>query len=139
MAAKDGAQQIGGAILAVELDETHPLAFGIRGGRVGLLKRGTTILKAPWDNPFTVAGAYAESPLISGYLPEGFAGKIADTPSILAVPKGEGVVVAFADAPAFRAVWWVSQRLLANAISFGNVIDTPRGNYGPASNDRAKR
>jgi hypothetical protein len=139
MAAKDGAQQIGGAILAVELDETHPLAFGIRSGRVGLLKRGTTILKAPWDNPFTVAGAYAESPLISGYLPEGFAGKIADTPSILAVPKGEGVVVAFADAPAFRAVWWVSQRLLANAISFGNVIDTPRGTYGPASNDRAER
>ncbi len=139
MAAQDGAQQVGGAILAVELDETHPLAFGIRGARVGMLKRGTTLLKAPWDNPFTVAGAYASAPLRSGYLPEGFADRISDTPSILAVPRGEGVIVAFADAPAFRAVWWVSQRLLANAISFGSVIDAPRGRYGPGSTDRPRR
>ncbi len=136
MAAKDGAQQVGGAILSVQLDETHPLAFGIRGGRIGMMKRGTTVLKAPWDNPFTVAGAYAESPLRSGYLPEGFAEQLSDTPAILAVPMGEGAIVAFADAPAFRAVWWSSQRLLANAISFGSVIDTPRGRYGPAKQDR---
>jgi hypothetical protein len=135
MAAKDGAQQVGGAILSVRLDETHPLAFGIRGGRIGVMKRGTTVLKAPWDNPFTVAGAYADSPLLSGYLPEGFAADIADTPAILAVPKDEGVIVAFADAPAFRAVWWSSQRILANAISFGNVIDTPQGIYGPGDKD----
>lgn len=130
MAAQDGAQQVGGAIVSVQLDETHPLAFGIRGARVGMMKRGTTLLKAPWDNPFTVAGAYADSPLRSGYLPDGFAEKIADSPAILAVPRGEGAVVAFADAPAFRAIWWVSQRLLANAISFGSVIDAPRGTYG---------
>jgi hypothetical protein len=136
MAAKDGAQQVGGAILSVELDETHPLAFGIRGGNIGVMKRGTTVLKAPWENPFTVAGAYAEAPLRSGYLPEGFAEKLGGTPAILAVPRGEGVIIAFADAPAFRAVWWVSQRLLANAISFGSVIDTPEGKYGPQRKDR---
>ncbi len=136
MAERDGAQQIGGAILAVQLDETHPLAFGIRGGTVGVMKRGTTILKAPWDNPFTVAGAYAAAPLLSGYLPDGFSDKLADTPAVLAVPKGEGVIIAFADAPAFRAVWWSSQRLLANAISFGSVIDAPLGTYGPGRETR---
>ena len=131
MAARDGAQQVGGAILSVDLDESHPLSFGVRSTTVGLMRRGTTVLKAPWENPFTVAAAYSEEPLRSGYLPEGFADTIAGTPAVLAVPKGEGVVIAFADAPAFRAVWWVGQRLLANAISFGSVIDTPEGKYGP--------
>lgn len=139
MAARDGAQQVGGAILSVRLDETHPLAFGIRDGRIGMLKRGTTLLKAPWDNPFTVTGAYSDSPLLSGYLPEEFAEKLGGSPAILAVPSGEGVIVAFADAPAFRAAWWVSQRLLANAISFASVIDTPSGKYGPAAEDRPRR
>ena len=73
--------------------------------------------------------------LVSGYLPEGMADALEDEPAILAVPMGEGVVVAFADAPAFRAVWWVSQRLLSNAISFGSVIDAPRGKYGPTRKD----
>jgi hypothetical protein len=139
MAARDGAQQVGGAILRVTLDESHPLSFGIRADTVGLMKRGTTVLKAPWDNPFTVAGAYAADPLASGYLPEGFADTLSGTPAILAVPKGEGVVIAFADAPAFRAVWWVGQRLLANAISFGSVIDTPDGKYGPVNKATGRR
>ena len=139
MADQDGSRQVGGAIVAVELDETHPLSFGIRSSRLGLLKRGNTILKAPWDNPFTVAAAYTESPLVSGYLPNGFAEQIGDSPAILVVPREEGVIVAFADAPAFRAVWWVSQRLLANAISFGTVIDTPTARYGPGSKDRPGR
>ena len=139
MAARDGAQTVGGAILTVTLDQSHPLSFGIRDSTVGLLKRGTTVLKAPWENPFSVAGTYSESPLAAGYLPEGFADTIAGTPAILAMPQGEGVIVAFADAPAFRAVWWVGQRLLANAVSFGSVIDTPSGRYGPEAKTGARR
>jgi hypothetical protein len=136
MAAKDGAQQVGGAILEVELDPTNPLAFGIAGDSVALMRRGRVALKAPWNNPFTVAGAYSDSPLVSGYLPDGYADAIADQPAILAVPRGEGLVVAFADAPSFRAVWWVGERLLTNAISFGGAIRAPRGKYGPADSER---
>jgi len=131
MAARDDAQQVGGAILKVTLDESHPLSFGIRTGAVGLMRRGTTVLRAPWDNPFTVVGAYAEDPIDLGYLPDGLADTLGGTPAILAVPKGEGVIIAFADGPAFRGVWWVGQRLLSNAISFGSVIDAPEGRYGP--------
>jgi hypothetical protein len=129
MAKDDGAQQVGGAILEVELDSSHPLAFGIAGDTISLMRRGRTELKAPWNNPFTVVGAYSESPRLSGYLPEGYAGEIAGQPAILAVPRGEGVFVAFADAPAFRSVWWVGQRLISNAVSFGSVIRAPNGQY----------
>lgn len=135
MAARDGAQQVGGAIVRVNLDESNPLAFGIAQTSIGLMKRGTVVLKAPRDNPFTVAGAYAEEPLLSGYLPQAFAAELRGTPAILTLPKGEGVVIAFADAPAFRAVWWVGQRLLSNAVSFGSVIRAPSGTYGPARKD----
>jgi hypothetical protein len=132
MADRDGAQQIGGAILEVDLDPTHPLAFGIDRERIGLLRRGRHPLAAPADNPFTVVGAYTDAPRLSGYLPEDFAGEVAGAPAILAVPVGEGAVIAFADAPAFRGVWWVGQRLLANAIAFGAIIEAPRGDYGAA-------
>jgi len=135
MAAKDGARQVGGAILEVSLDQTHPLSFGIASQSVGLMRRGKVRLKAPWNNPFTVAGAYTGAPLLSGYLPEGYEESIADSPAILAVPKGEGVIIAFADAPAFRAVWWVGQRLISNAISFGSVIRAPSGSYGAAEEE----
>ena len=133
MAARDDTQQVGGAILRVTLDESHPLSFGIRSGTIGLMRRGTTVLRAPWDNPFTVVGEYAEAPIDLGHLPEDLADSLDGTPAILAVPKGEGVIIAFADGPAFRGVWWVGQRLLANAISFGNVIEAPAGRYGSDS------
>jgi hypothetical protein len=136
MAAQDGARQIGGAILEVELDRTHPIAFGVARDAIGLMRQGRVTLKAPWNNPFTVVGAYGDKPLVSGYLPEGYAEEIANQPAILAVPKGEGVIVAFADAPAFRGVWWVGERLLSNAISFGSVIRGPRARYGPADAKR---
>jgi hypothetical protein len=126
MAARDGARQIGGAVLEVELDESHPLAFGIDASSVGLLRRGLAELVAPPGNPFTVAGRYSASPLVDGYLPEGYADEIAGAPAILAVPRGEGVIIAFADDPGFRAVWWVGQRLLSNAVAFGEIIRAPR-------------
>jgi hypothetical protein len=139
MADRDGAQRVGGAIVEVVLDETHPLAFGIARQRVGLMKRGKVSLKAPWNNPFTVVGAYAREPLLSGYLPAGYDTEIGGTPAILAVPKGKGVIIAFADAPAFRAVWWVGQRLLSNAISFGSIIRAPSGKYGGGSDKEEER
>jgi hypothetical protein len=131
MAQEDGARQVGGAVLEVELDRTHPLAFGLRDGRVALMRRGRTELKAPARNPFTVAGAYTSSPLVDGYLPPGYEEGIAGRPAVLAVPRGDGVIIAFADDPAFRAVWWVGQRLLSNAVAFGAIIGPPEAGYGP--------
>ncbi|MGD8829701.1 MAG: M14 family zinc carboxypeptidase, partial [Pseudomonadales bacterium] len=130
MASRDNAQRVGGAIVDVKLDQTHPLSFGIASAHVGLMKRGRVALKAPFSNPFTVVGAYGDEPLLSGYLPEDYREHIVDSPAILAVPRGSGVIIAFADAPAFRGAWWVGERLLANAVSFGSVIRAPVGHYG---------
>ena len=94
------------------------------------MKRGRVALKAPFGNPFTVVGAYGAKPLLSGYLPEDYTRHIVDSPAILAVPRGAGVIIAFADMPAFRSAWWVGERLLSNAVSFGSVIRPPAGHYG---------
>jgi len=37
--------------------------------------------------------------------------------------------VAFADDPSFRAIWWVGQRLLSNAVAFGGIIRAPEEVY----------
>ncbi|MGE0621015.1 MAG: M14 family zinc carboxypeptidase [Pseudomonadales bacterium] len=130
MASRDSAQRVGGAIVDVTLDRTHPLTFGIASDHIGLMKRGRVALKAPFGNPFTVVGAYGAKPLLSGYLPEDYTRHIVDSPAILAVPRGAGVIIAFADMPAFRSAWWVGERLLSNAVSFGSVIRPPAGRYG---------
>lgn len=130
MASRDTAQRVGGAIVSVNLDQTHPLTFGIASARIGLMKRGRVALKAPYANPFTVVGAYGGKPLLSGYLPEDYTQHIVDSPAILAVPRGQGVIIAFADMPAFRSAWWVGERLLSNAVSFGSIIRAPDGRYG---------
>jgi hypothetical protein len=129
MADRDGALQIGGSVLAVELDRTHPLAYGIALERIGLMRRGRIDLAFPEDDPFATVGVYPEAPLLNGYLPDGYDEELAGRPAILAVPRGDGLVVAFADDPAFRAVWWVGQRLVANAIAFGEIVRAPREEY----------
>lgn len=126
MASSEGAEQVGGAVLEVELDATHPLAFGIDLPSIGLMRRGRTDLLAPAGNPFTVAASYSSAPLLDGYLPDGYESELAGEAAILAVPQGNGVIVAFADDPAFRAVWWVGQRLISNAVAFAEVIRAPR-------------
>ena len=129
MADHDGALQLGGSVLAVDLDRTHPLAYGIELERIGLMRRGRIDLAFPEHDPFATVGVYPEAPLLNGYLPEGYAAEIAGRPAVLALPRGEGLVVAFADDPAFRAVWWVGQRMVANAIAFGEIVRAPREEY----------
>ena len=129
MAARDGARQIGGAVLEIDLDRSHPLGFGIHLDSIGLLRRGRISLAAPGENPFAAVGVYSNSPLVNGYLPEGYADEVAGKPAIVAVPRGRWLIIGFADDPGFRAVWWVGQRLLSNAVAFGEVVRAPREKY----------
>lgn len=112
------------AVLAVELDAGNPLSFGIRDASIGLVRRGPVTLTAP-DGAFTVVGAYGAEPLLNGTLPEDAAASLEGRPAILAVPRGRGAIIAFAEDPAYRGVWWVGQRLLSNAVAFGSLIHAP--------------
>ena len=65
---------------------------------------------------------YASEPLISGYVsPENLAA-LAGSAVVTAVRRGEGVVIRIVDDPAFRGIWYGTEKLLANALFFGPAI-----------------
>jgi hypothetical protein len=89
------------------------------------MHRVPVTLAAPPDAEFTVAGTYAEEPLLNGSLSPEAVAALEHEPALVAVPRGRGAIIAFADDPAFLGVWWVGQRLLSNAVAFGGIVRAP--------------
>ncbi len=113
---------VGGAIFRAQLDRTHPMGFGFVSDEVALFRNWTETLPDPKD-PYGQFARYAEGPLVCGYASERNCSKIAKTPAAFAARQGRGVVILFADHPNFRGFWLGTQRFIANALFFGDLID----------------
>ena len=117
-----GAQYIGGAIFDVELDATHPLAYGMqdpgdaRGRADAKLFRQQTNFYKPSETPGATVGRYAAQPLASGYLSTPRARQAAGTAAVVSHNYGRGKVVLFFDQPVFRGFFRGSERLWLNAL-----------------------
>ena len=109
-----GAQVIGGAILNVELDETHPLAYGI-GDELPMFRQHTRFFK-PSEKPGATIGKYADNPLASGYLSRERKKQASGMASVVESRIGRGRVILFFDNPNFRAFWRGSERVWLNGI-----------------------
>lgn len=116
------AQVIGGSIFHVDLDLTHPLAYGYDRAQLPMLRNSTRFLE-PSDNPYINVGVYdEEEPRLSGYVSEENLEASAGTASILADTVGSGEVILFTDNPSFRAFFFGSSRLIANSLFFNGAI-----------------
>ena len=62
-----GAQVIGGSIFEVEMDLTHPLAYGFVDNKLPVFRNTTLFLKRS-ANPYSQPFVYTDSPLLSGYI-----------------------------------------------------------------------
>ena len=113
-------RRISGAIFKTTVDNTHPLAFGIR-QELPIFRNHTEKMK-PSKKPGANLAVYANNPLISGYLPGDQKGKIDRTASIIARRSGSGSVILFLDNPVFRGHWWGTSRLFLNSVFFGNLF-----------------
>ena len=116
---------IGGSALAVELDISHPLAFGYQRSELVLMRRGTQRLR-PIDNAYAVAAVYTDEVLASGFLSERNRERLAATPALIASRHGRGVVVRMPDDYLFRGYWLGTERLFANALFFSRIVDPTR-------------
>lgn len=115
------AETVSGAIFRLELDVTHPLAFGLGAPELPVF-RDSTLLLAASANPFENVARYADRPLISGYASERRAKEIAGTAAVTATRLGEGTVIRFADDLNFRGFWLGTQKMYLNALFFGGMI-----------------
>ncbi len=120
------AQLISGAIFEVDLDLTHPLAYGYSRPTLPVFRNREVVLK-PESDPYVTVAAYRREPLLSGYVSGENLEKLRGTPALTARREGKGVVVRMVDDPSFRAFWYGTDKLLMNAIFFAPILeDTSR-------------
>lgn len=102
-----------GAVVGVELDDTHPLSFGI-GGRYYSLKTGTDAY-AYLEKGNTV-GRLREDAFVSGFIGAEARQKISETLIFGVQPLGKGSVVYLVDNPLYRGFWEEGKLLMANVL-----------------------
>ncbi|MBT8321640.1 MAG: zinc carboxypeptidase [Eudoraea sp.] len=116
-----GAQVTGGAIFEARQDRSHPVNFGYKNTRISLF-RNTNIYLEPENNSYDNPIQYTNSPLQSGYISEEKLKLIRNSVPFKANRLGKGRVLLFTDNTNFRAFWYGTNKLLMNAIFFGNMM-----------------
>ena len=114
--------RINGGIFLSDLDTSNPLAFGLSQRINYLVKTGTTLFQ-PSKNKYATVAKYIADPYVSGYVSQDNIHKISQSASILVEKKGQGTIVLFADDPTYRSYWHGTDRLLINALFFGEEIN----------------
>lgn len=116
-----GAQVIGGSIFNAHLDVTNPLGYGYRSADMHVFRSTTSFLQKT-TNSFATPLYLTNDPLASGYISDENLERIGDTASIVVSGYGGGRVISLIDNPNFRAFWYGTNKLFANAVFFGRNI-----------------
>ena len=117
-----GAGVIGGSIFNAKLDLTHPMAYGFNREDMTLFRNNTLFIQKG-ENPYSTPVYYSEDdPLASGYSNDENLELIKGSGAVVVSGFGGGKVIAMTDNPNFRAFWYGTNKLFANAIFFGNTI-----------------
>ena len=114
-----GAQYIGGAIFQTTLDRSHPIAFGYKNKNLPVFRNTTLFIEADknsYNNPIK----YTASPLLSGYISLPNLELLKNTVPFKKAKLGRGNVLYFTDNTNFRAFWYGTNKLLMNAVFFGD-------------------
>lgn len=122
-----GAQVIGGAIFNTKLDLTHPMGYGFNDDDLTVF-RNSTIFMNKGENLYSTPVYYTDSPLASGYISEENEERLKGSAAVVISRIGSGRVVAMTDNPNFRAFWYGTNKLFANAVFFGHTISGSTAN-----------
>ncbi|MES1242040.1 MAG: M14 family metallopeptidase [Acidobacteriota bacterium] len=107
-----------GAVLATEMQPSHPLTLGLRNSPM-VLYEGTAVLKATGDPRKDVLVARGESPVVAGFAWPEAEERLAGSLLVGMETRGKGGVVVFAQDPAFRLFWRATTPILLNALLYG--------------------
>jgi hypothetical protein len=102
-----------GAIYKVELDDSHPLAFGYNSNYFSLKMNNVVyeFLKEGWN-----VGVIKKEGLVAGYVGSSTKESIKDGTVFGVQSFGKGTVVYFADDLIFRSFWQNGKQMFANAV-----------------------
>jgi hypothetical protein len=105
--------QVPGAIYEVNLDNTHPLAYGYGGTMNMLIKNPNNYepLTRGWN-----VGLVGEHK--SGFVGHNLKNSLKNAPVFAVQEKGRGKVIYLTESPIFRGFWYTGKALFANAVFF---------------------
>ena len=118
---QSGAKYIGGAIFNTKIDRSHPINFGYKNKNLALF-RNTTLFIEPDKKSYNNPIQYTSNPLLSGYISKENLKELKNTVPFKVQRLGKGRVLAFTDNTNFRAFWYGTNKLLMNAIFFGDKM-----------------
>ncbi|WP_299839073.1 M14 family metallopeptidase [uncultured Tenacibaculum sp.] len=116
-----GAQVIGGAIFEAIIDRSHPVNFGYKNNKIALFRNSTLFIQ-PNKNSFSNPIKYTSNPLLSGYISKPNLELLKETVPFKSSQLGRGKVLVFTDNTNFRAFWYGTNKLLMNAVFFGDKM-----------------
>lgn len=117
-------KRIAGAIFQVELDTSHPLAYGYQQSLLPMFRNSNLIMEHP-QQPFVTLAKYTPAPLLSGYTDKNLVNRLAHNAAIVAHNLGKGRVIATTEVLSFRGYWHGSAKLLANSLFFSKAFSAP--------------
>ncbi len=133
----NGAQVIGGAIFETKADLTHPLLYGYEQDRIPVFHRGTQFLEIT-GNKYATPLTYTNTPVMSGYISNKNLKTLKNSAAITVNRFGRGRVISMIPNPNFRAFWYGTNKLFANAIFFGSTISSQATNSAPPKKEKGK-
>lgn len=104
-----------GAIFKIQLDKSHPLAFGMD-DHYFTLKTGTMAL--PFQKRLNNVGTVGKNPLTVGFVGAKALERLEETISFAVESKGGGHITYMVDNPLFRGFWDNGLFLFSNALFF---------------------
>jgi hypothetical protein len=116
-----GAQVIGGAIFETRIDRSHPIVFGYKNEKIPVFRNSTLFMKLDtnsYNNPIK----YTNTPILSGYISDKNLLELKNTSMCKIGTLEKGKIIYFTDNTNFRAFWYGTNKLLMNAIFFGNEM-----------------
>jgi hypothetical protein len=120
---KDSAHDlVAGAIFEIDLDLTHPLAFGYTRPKLPVFRDHAEILPTPKD-PYSRVGVYSKEARLAGFSSDENLKKIAGSTAVAANRMGKGAVLMYLDNPNFRGFWWGGSKLFLNGLFLSGLID----------------
>lgn len=103
-----------GSIFRVELDNTHPLAFGFE-DYYFTLKQNASLFEFIEGNGWNV-GVLKKNSRVAGFVGSKLNDKLQDGLVFGELRKGRGSVIVFGDNPLFRSFWESGKLLFSNAV-----------------------
>jgi hypothetical protein len=107
---------VAGSIYRIELDETHPLAFGFDNS-IHIMKRNSTVFEPLTSGGWTV-GRFKEDSYVSGFVGSDLKVDLKNSAALVVENHGSGHIIYMPDSPIFRGFWHSGKLLFSNALFF---------------------